>query len=1039
MKKLLIVWLFVAICLASCQKKSETITDLRCEYLTNPLALAVKVPHFSWRMNDTTPNLLQTAYQLVVWNQEGEYWNSGKVESGESVGIAYQGKPLTSNLQLKWKVTVWDNIGRTHESGEAGFGTGLYDLSDWKAQWIQAPVSDQDSVSFPWQEAFWIWYPEPRTDADNPVGHYFFRQKFQIADTQQISSAQIFLSGDDYCRFYVNGTALSKSGWLNCSVDSVSHLLKMGDNELVIEADNRWGGAGVIGQLHITFRNAPPFTLSTRAGWQVSKDSVRWTNAIEFAQFGKGDNLEWLNSRMLLPPVITPPPYMRKDFVAERRVKSARLYATALGTYQLMLNGEPIGNQYLAPGFTDYNDRILYQAYDVTALVKKGENCLSAVLSDGWYAGTIGWGHVRNHYGKRPQLLVHMQLTYSDGSTALVVSDTTWKVASGPFRSADLLDGVFYDSRLEMPDWNKPGFDDKKWEAVVARQPVEQIMADPGVPVAAIEELAPVRIATLSKSRYVVDFGQNMVGWVRLLVQGNAGDTVCIRHAEMLNPDGTLYTEALRSAKATDCYILQGKGEQMLEPLFTFHGFRYAEISGLKTMPQKEDIHAVVIHSDMKRTGWFECSDTLVNMIYNNARWGQKGNFLSIPTDCPQRDERLGWMGDAQVFVKTASYNMDVCAFFNKWMYDVQDAQSDDGAFSDVAPRIVATGNGAPAWGDAGVIVPLTIFRFYNNLPMLQRHYPAFKSWVNYVSSANPDFLWKNRRGADYGDWLNTNAVSDKEVVATAFFAYSANCVAQIASVLGNSEDEQAYRTLFESIRKAFVAAYVSPDGQIRGNTQTVYVLALAFDLLPDSLKPLATSRLVSDVALRGNHHSTGFVGIGHLLPVLTENGHHDLACRLITNSTFPSLGFMVKNGATTIWERWDGYTPEKGFQDPGMNSFNHYSLGSPTGWLYSHVAGITPLEPGFRKIGIKPWPGGAFTYAKCELKSMYGSIVSNWEIHDGKLNLHVSIPPNTTARISVPGSQVVSTLSPTASEGDRVIFEVGSGSWDFASEWPAK
>ena len=535
------------------------------------------------------------------------------------------------------------------------------------------------------------------------------------------------------------------------------------------------------------------------------------------------------------------------------------------------------------------------------------------------------------------------------------------------------------------------------------------------------EELKPVAVTQPMPGSYLFDLGQNMVGWARLKVQGPAGTVVRLRFGEMLSPNGTLYVDNLRGAKATDTYILSGNGAETYEPSFTFHGFRYVEVTGYPGEPSLDVITGCVLHSDIPRTGAFECSDPLVNQLVQNIDWGQRGNFLSIPTDCPQRDERLGWLGDAQVFVRTAAGNREVAAFFEKWMDDVADAQSPEGGFSDVAPRLVDFADGAPAWGDAGVIVPWTIYQMYGDTRLLQTHYSAMVRWINYLDGANPEHLWLNRRSNDFGDWLSIDDDTDKGVLATAYFAYDAWLMAEIAAKLGHAEDAARFSALFENIKAAFKAAYVSPTAEIKSGTQTAYVLALRFGLLPEPLRPLAAQHLVRAIEAKDWHLSTGFIGVGYLCPVLTEAGYADVAYTLLLNTTFPSWGYSITQGATTIWERWDGWTEDKGFQDVGMNSFNHYSLGSVGEWLQRYVAGIDldPDTPGFARIRIQPRPDRRLSFVRASFESIRGRIQSHWTLENDQFTLRVTIPANTTATVILPNAET---------------HEIGSGDYEFTS-----
>jgi alpha-L-rhamnosidase len=748
---------------------------------------------------------------------------------------------------------------------------------------------------------------------------------------------------------------------------------------------------------------------------------------------------------------LAPSPYLRREYPLDRPVRRARMYATARGVYEMYINGKKVGNDVLAPGWTDYDRRIQYQTYEVTPLLAEGPNALGAVLGDGWFAGFFGFDpkHRGALYGARPQLLAQLDVEYEDGTTESLATDGSWSCSTGPILYSDLLMGESYDASREMPGWTEPGFDDSGWYGVEAEELGDtNLVAQPDEGIRVTEELEAKSVTEPESGRYVFDLGRNMVGWVRLKVEGEAGTRVALRHAETLNPDGTIYTENLRSARQTDTYTSKGEGEEVYEPRFTFHGFRYVEVTGYPGEPPLDAITGRVVHSATPPSGSFECSSSLVNELQENIVWGQRGNYLSVPTDCPQRDERLGWMGDAQVFVRTATFNMDVAAFFEKWMVDVQDAQSSEGAFPDVAPLLRGSGLvdlrwGAPAWGDAGVIVPWTIYRTYGDTRIVERHYDAMARWMEYLREANPDLIRKNRMGNNYGDWLSPKGDhTPKHLLATAYWAYDAKLMAEMAVVTGRNADAKKYGDLNERIKAAFQETYVSPDGRIEGDTQTCYLLALHMDLLPDGLRSPAAEHLVRTIEREDWHLSTGFAGVGYLCPVLTEAGYTDVAYRLLENETFPSWGYTIKNGATTIWERWDGWTEENGFQSPNMNSFNHYSLGSVGEWLYRYVAGIDLETPGYGRIVIRPRPGGDLTHARAEYDSVRGRISSSWKIEDDRFVLEALVPPNTTATVHVPCSDDVSEGGKPVDEADGVEFvragegetvlAVGSGSYEF-------
>ena len=750
---------------------------------------------------------------------------------------------------------------------------------------------------------------------------------------------------------------------------------------------------------------------------------------------------------LTLPEDATALKYLRKSFALKNPVRRAMLYATALGLYDIRLNGRRVGDHVLAPEWTDYRKRVRYQAYDVTALLKRGDNAIGALLADGWYSGHIGNGGYQ-FYGKVPALLSQLEVTYADGSTERVVTDGAWKLHASPILATDFMLGESYDARLELRGWDQPGLDDSQWPVAAVRdepaRPLEGQVMEP------VRETATLRAKALTEpkpGRWTFDLGQNMVGVVRLKVAAPAGTKITLRHAEVLNPDGTLYTVNLRSAISVDTYVCKGGGVEVWQPRFTFHGFRYVELAGLPGKPSLDAVTGIVINSDTPPTGAFTCSDPRINQLQSNILWGQRGNYISIPTDCPQRDERLGWMGDAQVFVRTATFNADVAAFFSKWLVDVDDGQTPEGAFSDVNPNTMNCGN-VPAWADAGVICPWTIYQAYGDKRVLERHLPAMTRWVEWCRTHSTGLIRDKHRGNDYGDWLSIGADTPKDLIGTAYFAYSTRLVAKSYQALGKTDAAAKYEQLFQDIKAAFNKEYVAPDGRIDGDTQCAYVMALKFDLLPDALRPKAAQYLEEDIKAKGGHLSTGFVGVSYLLPVLTLEGKADTAFSLLMQDSFPSWLFSVKHGATTIWERWDGWTPEKGFQDPGMNSFNHYSLGSCGEWLYQTVAGIgsDPAQPGFGRLVIRPRVGGGLTWVKAHYDSIHGRIASAWTLKNGQFTLDTVIPANTTATVYVPASsadQVKEGGKPTATSKDvkflrlengAAVFAVPAGTYRFAA-----
>jgi alpha-L-rhamnosidase len=746
--------------------------------------------------------------------------------------------------------------------------------------------------------------------------------------------------------------------------------------------------------------------------------------------------------------------YLRRSFTSAKPVAKARLYATALGLYELHLNGMKVGRdggEWLAPGWTDYRKRVQYQVHDVTAQVKDGNNLLSAIVAPGWFSGRAGLFHARRFYGVEPALLAQLEITYTDGSVERIGTDTRWQRHDGPILLADMMDGEMYDARDEFR-WEVPD----GWAPVIVRTEARKLVAQMDDPVRALREVAARSVTEAPDApgagRWIFDLGENMVGVVRLRVKADAGTVLTIRHAEMLKPDGGIYTDNLRGAAATDVYICRGGGEEVWNPRFTLHGFRYVEVAGLKAKPGVEAVTGIVLGSAMPDAGTFSCSDERLNKLQANIVRGLRGNYVSIPTDCPQRDERMGWMADTQVFVPTAVYNADVAPFMAKWMDDVVDAQRDDGAHSDVAPVMKGLTYGTPAWADAGTIVPWTIYEMYGDTRILERNIDSMMRWVDWCRERSTGLIRDRDRGNDYGDWLAIGADTPKDLIGTAYFAHSADIVARSLGALGRKGDAQRYAKLAADVRSAFVAKYVGADGRITGNTQCGYLLALRFGLLPEELRPAAVKYLLADIESRGYRLSTGFVGVGLLLPALAEAGEDAAAYRLLLQDEFPSWLFSVKHGATTIWERWDGWTPERGVHpDASMNSFNHYSLGSCGQWLFEGVAGIEPdpEKPGFEHFFIRPRTAGPLNAAWAIYRSIRGDIRSAWQVEGIHLRLSVTVPGNTSATVVVPsrantaviesgrGLQGSPGVRSVKREGDSMIIEVGGGTYEFTSTHP--
>lgn len=785
------------------------------------------------------------------------------------------------------------------------------------------------------------------------------------------------------------------------------------------------------------------------AHWEMSlMDSSEWkANWIEpaFAEKEKAYN---------------PCPMLRSEFSLKKEVAKARLYITAHGLYEAHLNGQRVGDEWFTPGWTNYDKRLQYQTYDVTNLLQDGTNAIGVRLGDGWYRGQFDSGNRWNtRYGNKTALLCQLEITYKDGRTETIVSDDNWKATTGAIVMSGIYDGEIYDARLEKNNWTTSNYNDKDWHSVkVVEHTKGHLIAAEGVPVRKIETVKAKEIIRTPNGETVVDLGQNIVGWVRLKVKGKVGDTIALYHSEVLDKAGNFYTANLRTADQKVQYILKDNQTQTFEPHFTFHGFRYVKVEGFPTELTLDHITGIVIHSDMEKTGSFECSDSMINQLQSNIEWGQKGNFLDVPMDCPQRDERLGWTGDAQAFASTACFNFNTAAFYTRWLQDLKADQRENGSVPWVVPDVL-TRHGAAGWADAATIVPWTMYLKYGDTRILERQYESMKNWVGYLEEQSEgNFLVQ--KGFHFGDWLffihptDWNAKpghTDIDFIATAFFAYSTQLLLQTAEVLKKEKEVIRYRSLLAKIKQAFQEEFLTPSGRLSPHSQTAYTLALAFDLIPETQKKKAVDYLVKDITDRKFHLSTGFLGTPHLCHVLSANGYPDVAYKLLFQKTYPSWLYPITKGATTIWERWDGIKPDGSFQNIKMNSFNHYAYGAIGDWMYRVVAGIEVdvRRPGYKHVLIQPHPTQELTYAKATYQSMQGLIVSGWEIKNDHFYLEINLPPNTTATVHLPTAKLyevlegnkalnsVKGISKSTQNGDQVNVEIGSGRYVFS--YPVK
>lgn len=758
-------------------------------------------------------------------------------------------------------------------------------------------------------------------------------------------------------------------------------------------------------------------------------------------------------------PASEPSPLLRKTFELAGEVVSARIYATAAGLYELYVNGERVGDELMAPGWTSYGQRLQYQTYDVTDALQAGVNALGIALGNGWYKSELAWENNRCLYGDRRAALLQLHIRLADGSEQVVVTDPSWKTSTGGIRFSEIYHGEVYDARLEPAGWRTAAYDDAGWgRAALAAPNVGRLIAQENWPVRVTERLQPVAAIRTPAGDAVLDFGQNLVGRVRLRLNVPAGTTIRLKHAEILDRDGNIYFGNLRHARQEFVYTASGAPGETYAAAFTFFGFRYVKVEGY---PGQDDdggvlpldaFEAEVMHSDMPSTGSFDCSHELINRLNQNIRWGQRGNFLDVPTDCPQRDERLGWTGDAQVFVRTAAFNYHVGPFFAKWLHDLAADQLPTGGVPFVIPNVIK-GDSSAAWGDAAVICPWTIYQCYGDKRLLQEQFASMKAWVEYIRAQGEDeYLWNT--GFHFGDWLGLDAkensyigATPRDFIATAYYAYSARLVRDAAVALGLAEEVRRYSELYHRVLTAFHREFVTPGGRLAAPTQTAHALALVFELVEGEVRTRVARELNELVVQNEYHLTTGFVGTPYLCFALSDHGYHETAVKLLLQEGYPSWLYSVKQGATTIWEHWDGVKPDGTFWSDAMNSYNHYAYGAIGDWMYRRVAGLDMAAgaTAYRELDIAPLFGGAeLSHAAAALETPYGRASSAWRRDGDRIALDVEVPVGATATVSLPAAAdaiavdggstaaAASGVETLASGDGRAKLRIGSGSYSF-------
>lgn len=1055
-----------ALALFTCSLAAGIIpTQLRCESKPEPIGLTETNPRLGWQVvttNAAERGQYQSAYQIQVAStpqllaaNAGDVWDTGPVTTNQTSQIVYAGPSLVSHQLCYWHVRVWDKDGQVSSwSSPASWSMGILNQGEWTSQWIGRDDGSAWDTGSTFPQASWIWFPEGNPASSAPVGTRWFRKVFTVPAGVSVTQAIATMTVDNSFTLYINGqAALSSDNWQQYSQADVTSLLTNGTNVLAVAAVN--GGttanpAGFIGSLDLSYSNGQSNSIRTDGTWiaanqlfanwnQTNFAASGWSNALVLGSYGMAP---W-NSFVKHYKAAT---HLRKDFNLAELPSRAVLYVTGQGAVEPHVNGVKVGQDYFANGWTDYALRSYYRAYDVTSLLQAGTNMVGGILGDGWYRGNVAFIG-QNIYGTKTRLRAQLHLFYTNGASQMIISDGTWKAGFGPIREADMQAGETYDARLEAPGWDSPGFVNNTWSnATTGGELSPVIQSHPAEPVRVRQTLAPTSITQPRSGLYVLNFGQNISGWVRLQVTNQpAGTRIVIRFGEWVNPDGTVFRDNLRSARATDTYICKGGGVETWEPHFTYHGFQFMEVQGLVQAPATDTFVAKVVDTGMTDAGTFRCSDQLINRIYSNMLWTVRANYFEVPTDCPQRDERAGWCDGIEV-MRSGMFMLQGENFFSKWYQDIVDTQvrTSGPDYGQQAP-VVGDFGFSSGWQDCVVFVPYWLYQTYGNLRPAERYYTNMVDHLNYYAANSSGFIGAN---SGYGDWVAADGSTPKNLISTAFYARCASMVAELAQALGKTSDALAYRQLYTNISSAFQANFVAPDGTVGSGSQGGYALALEFNLLTPAQRTQATNKLAASVGAQNGNPSTGMVTTHLLFPSLTSINRSDLAYVMLAKTNYPSWGFEVGLGATTIWELWNSMNADGtvNTSEDGMNSLNHANFGTIAQWFYTGIAGIETMQPGFKKVLISPQVGGGLTWAQATYDSIRGPISSAWQYTNSTLTLNVTVPANATAEIHVPTTNAAAILEsgvPAASSSGvsyvgvsngAAIYNVVAGNYSFAS-----
>jgi len=1061
--------------------------ELRCEYRVDPLGIDAREPRLSWILvaSAGARGVVQKAYQILVASSaeglaadRGDLWDTGRVESDQTVLVPYAGKPLVSHQACFWKVRTWTGANELGPwSPPARWSMGLLEPGESQAQWIGRDETEPTPVPLP---ANWIWLPGGKPKASAPLGKAYFRHRLEIPAGATIARATAWMTADNEFQLYVGSRKVGEGrNFHQLSEVNLAPHLQPGVNLVTVVASNIGptpNPAGLLGRVLIEFRQGPPIDLRTDATWRCADNEVAgWQDAAfddsgwAMAQdLGENGVKPWGPVAPAAERVL-PARLLRREFTVDKPLRRATAYVCGLGLFELQVNGEKAGDHVLEPALTEYDKRAAYVTFDVTKQLKSGPNALGVMLGNGrYYAPRAAVPAPTRSFGY-PKLLLHLRLEYADGTVGQIVSDPTWKLSTaGPILANNEYDGETYDARREMNGWSRPGFNDSAWQKpAVVEGPAGRLVAQMAEPLRVTEVLKPKSIKEIQPGVFVVDMGQNMVGRCRLKVRGPAGTQVRLRHAETLLPDGNLYTANLRGAKATASYTCNGQGEEIYRPRFTYFGFRYVEISGFPGKPDLDTLSGEVVHDDVRAAGEFRCSNPLLTRIHQNIRWGVRGNYRSMPTDCPQRDERQGWLGDRSAECKGESYLFDIAALYSKWLNDIEDTQKESGSLPDVAPSYWPIYSDNVTWPATFVIAPDMLYQQYGDTAPIARHYAAMKKWVAHMSGFMKDGIQPKDR---YGDWCvppeSAELIHSKdparktsaEVMGSTYFYYVQMLLGRYAELLGKPEEAQQFRRQAAELNQAFNARfYKAQEGIYDNGTQTSCVLPLAFGMVPKDEQGRVFASLTQSILQKTNGHlGTGLVGGQWLMRTLSDNGQAELVYRLANNQDYPSWGYMIGHDATTIWELWNGNTA-----DPAMNSGNHVMLvGDLAIWMYEYLAGIRgePESPGFRRVVLRPYPVGDLIEVQASYRSVRGLIESHWRLADGKFRWKVTIPPNVQAMVMLPvtadpaavteggrpaaeapGVENVGTWRAATTQSQGVGMVIGSGTYEFVAPISAR